>query len=251
MNGRRSGSSVSRPRACSRWRRSTYFPVMLETFREVLQDVFDLPRARSALHGVKDPADRRRGRRERIRLAVFVLAPVRLHRDVHVRGRHASRRAAGAGAVPRPRSSASCSARRSCATCSIPARSTRSSPRWRARRSGSGRAARPAPAARRPAAGRVRRGSGRPRGRAEGRTCSRRRRGAADRSRGCGPVPRRARRDAAERATRCLPRADGGAAAPAACTLARGRGPFGDRGGRAVRRRRRARGSRAGGAGAR
>src|SRR5205823_11237267 len=51
------------------------------------------------------PAGPRR-RRDVVRLALFGLPAVRLRRELHVRGRHASRRAAGAGAVPRPRAAA-------------------------------------------------------------------------------------------------------------------------------------------------
>src|SRR4029453_12413372 len=60
-------------------------------------------RAEAAAPGPPDSADRPRRRRVGLGLALFRLAPLRLHRDVHVRGRHASRRAAGAGAVARPR----------------------------------------------------------------------------------------------------------------------------------------------------
>ena len=67
---------------------------MLETFRECLQDVFDLLRPEAPPPGAEDPPDRPRRRRVVLGLALFDLAPLRLHRDVHVRGRHASRRAA-------------------------------------------------------------------------------------------------------------------------------------------------------------
>ena len=52
-----------------------------------------------------DPDPRARSRRggDGVRLAVRVLAPLRLRRDVHVRGRHAARGAARAGALARSR----------------------------------------------------------------------------------------------------------------------------------------------------
>ena len=83
------------------------FPIVLETYRECLQDVFDLPGAASGcctglrtrqldLVDVETPS----------RVAVLGLAALRLHRDVHVRGRHAAGRAARAGALARPRPAA-------------------------------------------------------------------------------------------------------------------------------------------------
>ena len=90
-------------------------------------DPRDLPRvparrARPAL-AAPDPqrpavAQARPGRgRDADRLALRLLAALRLRGDLHVRGGHAERRAArrGAGARPRP-ACASCSARRSCAS---------------------------------------------------------------------------------------------------------------------------------------
>ena len=50
-----------------------------------------------------DPRARPRRRRDRLRVAVRLLAPLRLRRHVHVRGRHAAGRAARAGALARPR----------------------------------------------------------------------------------------------------------------------------------------------------
>ena len=79
------------------------FPIVLETYRECLQDVFDLPALKRLLHGSAHAPDRRRRRRDRVGLAVLGLAPLRLRRHVHVRGRHAAGRAAGAGALARPR----------------------------------------------------------------------------------------------------------------------------------------------------
>ena len=56
----------------------------------------------------RDPDARARPRRggDGLRVAVRVLAPLRLRRDVHVRGRHARRGAPRAGAVARPRAPA-------------------------------------------------------------------------------------------------------------------------------------------------
>ena len=83
-------------------RRYPQFPIVLETYREVLQDVFDLP----ALHGIlRDLHTRARGRRggDGLRVPVRRVAPLRLRGDLHVRGRHAARGAASAGPVARPR----------------------------------------------------------------------------------------------------------------------------------------------------
>ena len=79
------------------------FPIMLETYRECLQDVFDLPSLRGVLAGLQ----RRRIDLVEVerpaRLALQPIAPLRLHRHVHVRGRHAPGGAARAGALARPR----------------------------------------------------------------------------------------------------------------------------------------------------
>ena len=72
-------------------KRYAQFPVILETYRECLQDVLDLPGPdRPADEAAPSRAVARRGRHAD-RLAVRVLAAVRLRRDVHVRGRHAER----------------------------------------------------------------------------------------------------------------------------------------------------------------
>ena len=67
------------------------FPIILETYREVLQDVFDLPALRSILGGHRAARDPGRERRDAARLAVRVVPAVRLHRGLHVRGRRATR----------------------------------------------------------------------------------------------------------------------------------------------------------------
>ena len=89
------------------------FPIVLETYRECLQDVFDLPAPGRAPAGHPHARARPRRRRDAVRVAVLVVASLRLHRHVHVRGRHACRRAARAGAVLIATCCVSCSARRS------------------------------------------------------------------------------------------------------------------------------------------
>ena len=150
-------------------RKYASFPIVLETYRECLQDVFDLPALKKLLHGLQNARDRSRRRRIGVRVAVRVVAAVRLHRDLHVRGRHAARRAARAGAVARPRS---------LARAARPGGAARADRRGCARRrrgvapaaSGeSGSSARRASAARRLPRRRVRRGArGDPRGGAAG-----------------------------------------------------------------------------------
>ena len=87
-------------------RRYADFPIVLETYRECLRDVLDVPGLQELLRGLHtreislvevETADR---------LAVCVLAAVRLRRDLHVRGRHAQRRAPRRRAVARPRPAA-------------------------------------------------------------------------------------------------------------------------------------------------
>ena len=150
-------------RRCCRWRaRFGSFPVILETYRECLNDWFDLPALRGLLGAVALARGRRGGGRDADRLAVRRLAAVRVRRLLHVRGRHARRRAPRAGAVAQPRPAARAArARRSCATCidaealaaveaDLQGRSERA-PGPRARRP-----ARPAAPHRRPLAGRGR-----------------------------------------------------------------------------------------------
>ena len=82
------------------------FPVILETYRECLQDVLDLPAlARPAGQAARAPDQPGRGR-DPDRLALRLLAALRLRRHLHVRGGHAERRAAGGGAGARPRPAA-------------------------------------------------------------------------------------------------------------------------------------------------
>src|SRR5205814_3918277 len=62
--------------------------------------------AEAAAAGPALAAARPRRRRNTVGLALFGLAALRLRGDLHVRRRHASRRAAGPGAVARPRAAA-------------------------------------------------------------------------------------------------------------------------------------------------
>ncbi len=82
------------------------FPIILETYRECLRDVLDVPGLHDLLH--EAPHARAVARRggDADRLPVRERAAVRLRRDVHVRGRHAQRRAARGRAVAGPRPAA-------------------------------------------------------------------------------------------------------------------------------------------------
>ncbi len=78
------------------------FPILLETYRECLRDVFDLP-------GLVDILRRIESRRIRVRhgrlahaLALRGVAAVLLRGELHLRRRRAAGRAAGAGALGRP-----------------------------------------------------------------------------------------------------------------------------------------------------
>ncbi len=82
------------------------FPIILETYRECLRDVLDVPGpARAADAAAHARALARRGR-DAHRVALRERAAVRLRRDVHVRGRHAERGAPRGRAVARPRPAA-------------------------------------------------------------------------------------------------------------------------------------------------
>ena len=132
------------------------FPIILETYREVLRDVFDMPALRRAAGRHPRAAHPRRQRRVALRVAVRQLAPVRLRRLVHVRGRRAARRATRPGAGARPRAAGRAARHRGAARAARPGGGGRP----RARAPGAGRVAprshrrrrrRPAAAARRPA----------------------------------------------------------------------------------------------------
>ena len=134
-------------------RRYGSFPIVLETYRECLQDVFDLPALRDCCTGcstreldlvdVETPSA----------LAVRLVAALRLRRDVHLRGRHAAGRAPRAGAVARPRSAARAARPGGAARAARPRRARRGrGVSCRPRPRSAGRAPRPAAAARRPRA---------------------------------------------------------------------------------------------------
>ena len=82
------------------------FPIVLETYRECLRDVFDLPGLEALLRGLHTRELSLVEVETRPRVAVRLLAAVRLRRHLHVRGRHAQRRAARGRAVARPRPAA-------------------------------------------------------------------------------------------------------------------------------------------------
>ena len=105
--GRRCGSSASGPPTCSPSRRRYgSFPILVETYRECLADVFDLPALRELLAGVaRREVDRPLGR-DGDGVTVRELAPVRLRGRVHVRRRRAARGASRAGPDARPRPAA-------------------------------------------------------------------------------------------------------------------------------------------------
>ena len=82
------------------------FPIVLETYREVLQDVLDVPGLVELLRALQRREVGAGRGRDAVRLAVRVVAPLRLRRAVHVRGRRAAARAPRPGAVARPRRAA-------------------------------------------------------------------------------------------------------------------------------------------------
>ena len=82
------------------------FPVILETYRECLQDVLDLPALAELLGKLHSRAAQPGRGGDADRLALRLLAALRLRRHLHVRGGHAERRAAGGGAGARPRPAA-------------------------------------------------------------------------------------------------------------------------------------------------
>ncbi len=84
-------------------RRYADFPIVLETYRECLRDVLDVPGLEGILRCAALARDLARRGRDADGLAVCLLAAVRLRRHVHVRGRHAERRAPRRRAFARPR----------------------------------------------------------------------------------------------------------------------------------------------------
>ena len=192
------------------------FPILLETYRELLADHFDLSALRDLLGGLRDGSRPARRRRVAECLAVRRLAQLRVRRAVPVRGRRTRRRAArrrthtgsrpaararGLGGAARP---ARCRRGRAGR-----ARARERAPRRRRR------APRPAATRRRPergrgggaAAGRCREHLRGPARRPPRAARPHRRRAAADRCGGRRPLPRRARRHAARGRARRVPRA--------------------------------------------
>ena len=158
----RSGRSASAPPTCSPWPRGTAsFPIILETYRECLRDVFDLPGPRRDPARRSPPAGSAIGHgRIRARPSPFAgVAP--LLATSRTSSTTATRRSPSAGrrrCRSTRRSCGSSSARRSCASSSTRKRSRRSKPRSSGSRDGAhpparGRRPRPAPLARRPDAG--------------------------------------------------------------------------------------------------
>ena len=202
------------------------FPILVETYRECLSDVFDLPGLREILAGVARREIAVHGVETAARVAVREQPDVRLRRRVHVRRRHADGRAARRRADARSRPAARA------ARAGGAARAARSGRAGRPRAEPPGtdrrppgddarRRPRPAPAARRPVG---RRGGGPDRGRRRGRRrrgsteldeCPARgpdpdrRRRALDRDRGRRALPRRRRDRAAGRDPGRVPRARG------------------------------------------
>ena len=82
------------------------FPVILETYRECLRDVLDLPALQELLARPALAQDLAGRGRDADRLALRLLAALRLRRDLHVRGRHAERRAPRRRPRARPRPAA-------------------------------------------------------------------------------------------------------------------------------------------------
>ena len=94
------------------------FPILLETYRECLRDVFDLPALVGLMERRSAPAGCGWSASTRASPSPFASSSgVQLRRQLHVRGRRAAGRAPGPGADPRPPACwPTCSAPRSCAT---------------------------------------------------------------------------------------------------------------------------------------
>ena len=219
------------------------FPIILETYRECLRDVLDVP-------GLVELLTRLHRREITLvevetadRLAVRLLAAVRLRRHLHVRGRHAQRRAPGGGAVAGPRPAARAARpggaarpdrpRRAGARRGRPAVPVGADPRRQPRRPARRAAPRRATCRWTRCRARVLRGArsrgdaGRPARRAARRPGADQRRGAVDRRRRRRPVPRRARGRAAPAACRRRSWRTCPTRSPACCAATRAtHGPF-------------------------
>ena len=75
------------------------FPALLETYREVLRDHFDMPALVDTLRKIASRTLRVSTIDSKVALAVRGLAPLQLCRQLHLRWRRAAGRAAGAGAL--------------------------------------------------------------------------------------------------------------------------------------------------------
>ena len=91
------------------------FPILLETTRECVNDVFDLPALREVLTDLRGRKVRVVAGRDAAGVAVRAVAAVRLDRRLHVRGRRAAGRAPGRRARARPRPAARPARRRGAA----------------------------------------------------------------------------------------------------------------------------------------
>ena len=98
------GSSASGPPSCSRWPASTpSFPIVLETVRECVQDVFDVPGLTALMRVDRVARGHRSSTSSRRSPSPFARSPdVRLRRAVPLRGRLAAGRAARRRPRPRP-----------------------------------------------------------------------------------------------------------------------------------------------------
>ena len=98
-------------------RRYPQFPVILETYRECLRDVLDLPGLVELLRGLYTRELSLVEVETATASPLRLVAAVRLRRHLHVRGRHAERRAPAPWLSPSTATCcASCWARRSCAS---------------------------------------------------------------------------------------------------------------------------------------
>ena len=104
------------------------FPVILETYREVMRDVLDLPALRELLRDLHSRRITMVEVETPDRLALRLVAALRLRGDLHVRGRHAQRGAPGGRARPRPRPARRAARPGGAARADRPARLSRRSP---------------------------------------------------------------------------------------------------------------------------
>ena len=132
---RRSGCSASaRADLLAVAARYGSFPIILETYRECLQDVFDLPALHRALARRVQRREVRRGHGGHgLALAVRGLAALRLRRQLHLRRRRAPGRAPRPGAGRRPGAAARAAGRGRAARAARPGGARRAgAPRCRA-----------------------------------------------------------------------------------------------------------------------